>query len=206
MHDHCARAVGLLATAGSAAAGAPNGSSVRLARSANLRREERPGARHTFEFVFAAAVVGDVGSCGEVDNRSRHEDFARSGECRTRLAIWTAIPATSEPRSSIPRWPGVPRSDTPPELVGVVQFGTHTKAASRGSHLVTFDPRPEPEIEDDAQAEAQDVLGETSEFVVELLPGRRVQGAGAEGDEPLIRHGHPHSTRSRRCRHSSCCS
>jgi len=80
--------------------------------------------------------------------------------------------------------------DTPPEFVGrhveVVQFDTDTKAASHGSHLVTFDPRPEPEIEDDAQAEAQDLLSETPEFAVDLLPGRRVPRAGAQGDEPLI--------------------
>ena len=80
--------------------------------------------------------------------------------------------------------------DAPPEFVGrhveVVQFDTDTKAASDGSHLVTFDPRPEPEIEDDAQAEAQDLLGETPEFVVDLLPGRRVPRVGAEGDEPFI--------------------
>jgi hypothetical protein len=80
--------------------------------------------------------------------------------------------------------------DTPSEFVGrnvdVVQFDTDTKAASHGSHLVAFDPRPEPEIDDDAQAEAQDLLGETPELVVDLLPGRRVPRGGAEGDEPLI--------------------
>ena len=46
-----------------------------------------------------------------------------------------------------------------------MQFDTDTKATSHGSHLVTFDPRPEPEIEDDAQAEAQNLLGELPEFV-----------------------------------------
>ena len=46
-----------------------------------------------------------------------------------------------------------------------MQFDADTKATSHGSHLVTFDPRPEPEIEDDAQAEAQDLLGELPEFV-----------------------------------------
>jgi hypothetical protein len=80
--------------------------------------------------------------------------------------------------------------DTPPEFVGrhveVVQFDTDTEAAGHRSHLVTFDPRPEPEIDDDTQAEAQDLLGETPEFVVDLLPGGSIPRAGAEGDEPLI--------------------
>jgi hypothetical protein len=67
-----------------------------------------------------------------------------------------------------------------------VQFDTDTKPTSGGSHLVTFDSRPEPKVEDDAQPEAQDDLGETPEFVVELLPGRRVPGVGAEGDEPFV--------------------
>ena len=93
-------------------------------------------------------------------------------------------------RVGVPRRLGVPRLDTPPEFVGrhveVVQFDTDTKAASRGAHLVAFRPRPEPEIEDDAQAETEDVLGETPEFVVDLRPGRRVPRAGAEGDEPLV--------------------
>jgi hypothetical protein len=67
-----------------------------------------------------------------------------------------------------------------------VQFNTDTKATSRGSQLVTFDPRPEPKIEDDAQTEAQDFLGEAPEFVFDLLPGRRIPGAGAESREPFI--------------------
>jgi hypothetical protein len=67
-----------------------------------------------------------------------------------------------------------------------VQFDADTKATSHGSHLVTFDPRPESKIEDDAQAEAQDFLGEVPEFMFDLLPGRCVPGAGAEGREPFI--------------------
>jgi hypothetical protein len=31
-----------------------------------------------------------------------------------------------------------------------VQFNGNTKATSRGSQVVTVDPRPEPKIEDDA--------------------------------------------------------
>jgi hypothetical protein len=53
-----------------------------------------------------------------------------------------------------------------------VQFDADTKATSSGSHLVTFDPRPEPKIEDDAHAEAQDFLGEVPEFVFDLLTGQ----------------------------------
>jgi hypothetical protein len=44
--------------------------------------------------------------------------------------------------------------DAPPEFVDChieeVQFDTDTKGTSYGSHLVTFDPGREPEIEDDA--------------------------------------------------------
>ena len=84
----------------------------------------------------------------------------------------------------------VPGLDAPPKFLGrhveVVQFHADTKATSRGSHLVTFDPRPEPKIEDDAQAEAQDFLGEVPEFVLDLLPGRLVPGGGAEGPESFI--------------------
>jgi hypothetical protein len=54
--------------------------------------------------------------------------------------------------------------------VDVAQFDTDTKATSHGSHLVAFDARPEPEIEDDAQAEAQDFLSEAPEF---MLASRR---------------------------------
>jgi hypothetical protein len=67
-----------------------------------------------------------------------------------------------------------------------VQLDADTKATRHASHLVTFDPRPEPKIEDDAQTKAQDLLGETPEFAVDLLPGRLVPRGGAEGDEPLI--------------------
>src|SRR3954447_19434035 len=68
--------------------------------------------------------------------------------------------------------------DAPPELVGrrveEVQFDGDADAASGGSQLVTFAPRPEAEIEDDAAVEAQDLLGETPEFVFDLLPGGRI--------------------------------
>ena len=80
--------------------------------------------------------------------------------------------------------------DAPPEFVSrhieEVQFNGDTKATSRRSHLVTFDPRPEPKIEDDAQAEAQDFLGKAPEFVFDLLPCRRIPRAGAESREPFI--------------------
>jgi hypothetical protein len=93
-------------------------------------------------------------------------------------------------RVAAPRRLEVPRLDSSPELVGrhveIVQLDADSKAASHQSHLVTFAPRPEPEIEDDAQAEAQDVLRETPELVINLLPGRRVPRVGAERDEPVI--------------------
>ncbi len=85
---------------------------------------------------------------------------------------------------------GVSGLDTPPQFVGrhveVVQFDTDAKTTSRGSHLVTFDPCPQPKVEDDTQAEAQDLLGETPKFVVDLLPGRFVPGGGAEGPKSFI--------------------
>lgn len=67
-----------------------------------------------------------------------------------------------------------------------MQLDPDTKATRRASHLVTFDPRPEPKIEDDAQTKAQDFLGEAPQFVFDLLPGWLVPGSGAEGPEPFI--------------------
>jgi hypothetical protein len=67
-----------------------------------------------------------------------------------------------------------------------VQLDADTEATGHASHLVTFDPRPEPKIEHDAQTKAQDFLGEPPEFVFDLLPGRLVPGSGAEGPEPFI--------------------
>ena len=93
-------------------------------------------------------------------------------------------------RVAIPRRLHIPCLDTSPEFFGryveVVQFDTDAKTASDGSHLVTFTLRPKPEIEDDAQAKAQDLLRDTPELMVDLLPGRRVPRAGAECDEPFI--------------------
>jgi hypothetical protein len=64
-------------------------------------------------------------------------------------------------RVAVPGWLRVPCLDAPPEFVGrcieVVQFDVDAKATSCGSHLVTFAPRPESEIDDDAQAKAQDL-------------------------------------------------
>ena len=37
-----------------------------------------------------------------------------------------------------------------------MQFDADTKATGHGSHLVTFDPRPETEIEHDAQADSNE--------------------------------------------------
>ena len=91
-----------------------------------------------------------------------------------------------------------PCFDAPPELVRrrieVTQFDAVTKAASRCSHLVTFNSRPEPEVDDDAQAEGQDPLGQAPEFLFDLLAGRSVPWAGANGPQPLVlreTHGEP---------------
>jgi hypothetical protein len=66
-----------------------------------------------------------------------------------------------------------------------VQLDADTKATGHGSQLVTFDPRPEPEVEHDAQAEAQDLSGELSQLVFHLLLDRRVP-RGGERPQPLI--------------------
>ncbi len=91
-------------------------------------------------------------------------------------------------RVAVPGWPRVSGLDTSPEFVRShvkeVQFDGDTKGTSRGSHFVTFDPRPEPKIEDDTQTEAQDFLGKAPEFAFDLLPGRRIPRARAESREP----------------------
>jgi hypothetical protein len=70
-------------------------------------------------------------------------------------------------RVAVPGRLQVPCIDPPPEFVGrhvdVVQFDADTKATSHGSHLVAFGPRPEPNVEDHAQARAQDLFGELLE-------------------------------------------
>jgi hypothetical protein len=48
---------------------------------ASVDLEEWPGARDSFELVFANWSEVQAGSGGQVDNGSRHEDFVRSGEC-----------------------------------------------------------------------------------------------------------------------------
>jgi hypothetical protein len=57
-----------------------------------------------------------------------------------------------------------------------VQFDADTEAASGGAQLVTFDSGPEPEVEHDAQPEAQDFLGQAPEFVFDLLTRRLIPG------------------------------
>jgi len=93
-------------------------------------------------------------------------------------------------RVAVPRRFRVPSVDASPEFIGryveVVQFNAYAKATSRCPELITFDSCPEPEIEDDAQAEAQNFLGEVPEFMFELHPGRLVPGVGAECNEPFI--------------------
>ncbi len=51
-----------------------------------------------------------------------------------------------------------------------MQFDADTKATSHGSHLVTFDPSPEPKVEDDAETEAEDLLGQAPELLFDLSP------------------------------------
>lgn len=115
---------------------------------------------------------GQLGSIGRLENRQ------------------PPVEVGAADRVAVPGWLRVSGLDAPPEFVSrdveEVQFNGDTKATSRGSHLVTFDPRPEPKIEDDAQTEAQDFLGKAPEFVFDLLPGRRIPGAGAESREPFI--------------------
>lgn len=93
-------------------------------------------------------------------------------------------------RLAVPRRRRIPSLDASPELVdrhvAVVQFDADTEATSHGSHLVTFDPRPEPKIEDDAEAEAQDLLGQSPEFLFNLLPGGPVPRGGAKRPLPLV--------------------
>lgn len=67
-----------------------------------------------------------------------------------------------------------------------VQFYTDAQVASYGAHQVTLDPRREPEVEDNAQAEAHDLLGELPELMVHLDLGRRGPRGGAESPEPVV--------------------
>src|SRR5262249_59371660 len=98
-------------------------------------------------------------------------------------------------RVSVPRWLRVPRVDAPPELVGrhvqVVQLDADPEVACGGAHLVPFGPGPEPEIEDDAHAEAQDLPGQAPQLTLDLLARGLVPGTGAEGRQPLVL-GEPH--------------
>ena len=93
-------------------------------------------------------------------------------------------------RVTVPGWLRVPGLDPPPEFAGrrveEVQLDADAKATSHGAHLVAFDPRPKPKIENDAQTETQDFLREAPEFMLDPFSGRLIPRAGAEGCEPLI--------------------
>jgi len=93
-------------------------------------------------------------------------------------------------RFNLPGCLRVPSFDAPPKLVGryieVVQFDADSEAASCGSHVVSFDPRPEPKIEHDAQSEAQNLLGEVPEFAFDLVLDRCVPRASAQCPHPFI--------------------
>ena len=67
-----------------------------------------------------------------------------------------------------------------------MQFDANAKVMSSRPELITFDSCPEPEIKDDAEAEAQNLLGKVPEFMFELHTGLHVPGVGAEGNEPFI--------------------
>lgn len=67
-----------------------------------------------------------------------------------------------------------------------MQFHANTKVTSHSSHVVTFDPRPKPEVEDDAEAEPEDVLGQAPELSFDLLPGVPVPRTRAERPLPFI--------------------
>ena len=67
-----------------------------------------------------------------------------------------------------------------------MQLDADTKATRCRPELITFGSCPEPEIEHDAQAEAQDLPGELSQLVLHLLLDGRVPRGGAERPQPLI--------------------
>src|SRR4051812_20089406 len=91
---------------------------------------------------------------------------------------------------AIPRWLGVPGMDAAPQFldgyVEIPQFDAHAQPTSNGAHLVTLDPRPEPEIKDDAQPQGENFLSKLPESVFDPLPVRLVPRAGAERPEPFI--------------------
>lgn len=131
-----------------------------------------PAVKWWLSSVWRGVEQGEFGSIG-----------------RLKLA-YPPVEVGATDRVTVPGWLRVPGLDAPPEFAGrrveEVQFDADTKATSHGAHLVTFDPRPKPKIENDAQTETQDFLREAPEFMLDLLPGRLIPGAGAEGREPLI--------------------
>ena len=91
---------------------------------------------------------------------------------------------------TVPRWLRVPGLDAPPKFVHwrieEVQFDTDANGTSYGSHLVTLDSRREPEVKDNAKAQAHNLLGELPEFLIHLRLGRRGPRGGAESPKPII--------------------
>jgi hypothetical protein len=73
----------------------------------------------------------------------------------------------SADRVAVPGRFCVPCVNAPPEFVGryveVVQFDADAKATRCRPELITFCSCPQPEIEDDAQAEAQHLVGKVPE-------------------------------------------
>jgi len=93
-------------------------------------------------------------------------------------------------RRLIPRRYSVAPFDALPEFIGrrveVVEFDADTETTSGGSHLVTLDPSPEPEVKHDALTKTQEFLGQEPQPVLELLSDRPVPGASPEIPEPLV--------------------
>ena len=100
------------------------------------------------------------------------------------------VEVSATDRCAVPGWLRVPGLDAPPEFVHrhieEMQFDTDTKATSCGSHLVAFDPHRDPKVEDDTEAQTQDLLSELPQLMVHLLLGRRGPRGGAESPEPFI--------------------
>ena len=120
------------------------------------------------------------------------------GASRTRRALQDRVPgrwralvemgATNRPL--VQRRCRVARLDAAPQLVDrhveVVQLHADTEATSLGSHLVTFHPSPEPEVEHDAQPEAEDLSGQEPEARFELLADGPVPRRRAQVPQPLV--------------------
>ena len=110
-------------------------------------------------------------------------------------------------RLAVPGRLRVPGLDASPELIDghieEVQLDANAKGTSRGSELVAFRSRPDPEVENDADAKAQEFLGQAPELGFDFHPSCLVPRRGAEGPQPLVlgeTHGAPFGGELR-CQH-----